>query len=227
MLALQLHDIDNMLVPEMTVLITSYSKTNNVELATDCFTSTPFKLMRDHLLVNVLELHSYCTTSVLNESTPSSFVEGMNDIQAYNEYYLVFLSYALTFHDIIMIKPCDIKTKSFERQQNILLDLDASMNECLEPEIVTQSKQPDDVEIQYVHDENEQEKSINQQDNEPQHDQDTSVIVTVTEDTSDLEIDMMSYYNACDEIVRISTLQGRAVKLEDVRKKYGADVMKE
>lgn len=211
MLKLKLFELDKMDVPTMTPFIQAYSETYNVEISQDFFSKTPVKLMRDHLLVNILQLHSYYTTSVLNESTPSTFIEEMDVIQAYNEYYLAFHTEDLQFHDIIMIKPDDIKKELCEKQQDMLKELEDKMNECIESQTVTQSEQHKDVEMRDVDDENYED----------------TIVITVTADTSDLEIDMMSLKNACDEIVRISAIQGQLVKLEDVQKKYGSDVMKE
>ena len=123
-LKLTFSEITNMEIGAMTPLIQSYSATYNIKLDETFFTKTPVKSMRDHLLTNVLQLHSYYTASVLNESIPISYVENMDEIAAYNEYYLAFHSENLQFHDIIIIKPQDVKQRLYDKHQKLIADLD-------------------------------------------------------------------------------------------------------
>ena len=124
MLILKTSDISKMSTKDMEPLIKSFNSKTNANVENQFFTKTPVKLMQDHLLCNVLELHSYYTPSQVNDSTPDTFIHNLTPIQAYNEYFIMFNKGTLKFHDIIKIELVDIKTQLIEflREKNKSLD---------------------------------------------------------------------------------------------------------
>ena len=97
-------------------------------------------MIRDHLLINVLELHSYYTSSVLNEATPELFISELPAIQAYNEYYLTFNDGYLDMHDVILSIPDDIRKALIKHIFHRKETEDITMEDCSDTPAVTQTQ---------------------------------------------------------------------------------------
>ena len=140
MLSLTMEEISSLTVPQTEPFINAFHKYYGQPLPSDFFTNNTRALLCDHLLVNILELHSYYTAPVLNESFSELAIMELPSIQVYNEYYLAFNDDNLMLHDIILIKPDDIRSRIIKKIFHAQATEDVHMDDCSDLPIVTQTQ---------------------------------------------------------------------------------------
>lgn len=121
-------DIYTRPIDQIDALLKQYAAKYEITFPEKYFSSTRENEKRDQLFLYSLEVHTVYTPSSISANTPQSFIMTMDPMIAYSEYYLTFDEGSLTYQDVMMIKPDDVKKRLIKYCEVQCLQLSQSVD---------------------------------------------------------------------------------------------------
>ena len=96
-------------IEKVDTLLQRYGSKYEINFPQDYFNKEKDSEKRDQLFVYTLEVNTVYTPATITPSSTSTYINSLDPMLAYNEYFLIFNNGTMTYTDVMLRKPDDVK----------------------------------------------------------------------------------------------------------------------